>query len=80
MNLKVCVTKWSWPNLRWYFGIFLELIRKTTKIQSVQLVQEYKFEAPICEIRCSSATLLTQTFGGLAYSARNGKNKFIMGR
>jgi len=31
MNWKGCERKWSWPNLRYYPGICLEGLRKTTK-------------------------------------------------
>jgi hypothetical protein len=34
MNLKGCGRKQSWPNLRYYPGIFLEGLRKTTKALS----------------------------------------------
>jgi hypothetical protein len=32
MNWKGYGRKWSWPNLRYYPGIFLEGLWKTTKI------------------------------------------------
>jgi hypothetical protein len=31
MNWKGCGRKWLWPNLRYYPGICLEELRKTTK-------------------------------------------------
>jgi hypothetical protein len=34
MNWKGCGRKWSWPNLRYYLGIFLEGLRNTTKVLS----------------------------------------------
>jgi hypothetical protein len=31
MKWKGCGRKWSWPNLRFYLGIFQEELRKTMK-------------------------------------------------
>jgi hypothetical protein len=31
MNWKGCGRKWFWPNLKYYFRIFLELLKKPTR-------------------------------------------------
>jgi hypothetical protein len=45
MSCKGYRRKWSWPNLRYYPGILLERLRKTTKTLS----QDSWF--PVCDLK-----------------------------
>jgi hypothetical protein len=47
-----CGRKWSWLNLRYYIGIFLKGLRKTTRILRVLSVQtEIRSKHPQIQVR-----------------------------
>jgi hypothetical protein len=68
MNGKGCGRKCSWPNLKYYAGIRLEGLRKTTKnLNQDSLSPRPRFEPGSSRIRSRSANHSTTTFGALSY-------------
>jgi hypothetical protein len=49
MNWKGYGREWSWPNLRYYPGIFLEGLRKTTRnlLQDIQSLGPPEYKAGV---------------------------------
>jgi hypothetical protein len=62
MNWKGRGRKRSWPNLKYFCGIRLEILRKPMK-NSQQPVSGSRFEAGISRIRSKSADNYTATLG-----------------